>query len=277
MSFFETGVEAGRANPSSLGAGAQAGAQAGTQAGAPASPQAGAHAPSSFSGSAEVSVLREDLPLLSSSASRLSNLPASGAPSQPLPRRTDERGNVVQQSGHTIWCWQTGRKSWYVTSISNYGATEINERPVPYTEAEADNSHAAEEAESGERPQKRLAFPPENGRRDCDVGHETNLPQPPDHPLSLEGAAAAWFEGNLYVVGGRSCNSDEPQHSCEVWFWDPRALQLGWQRAPSLVTGRAYHALVVFRERMYVLGGISVGTLSRRAECKELSSVESYT
>lgn len=69
----------------------------------------------------------------------------------------------------------------------------------------------------------------------------------------VEGVAAAWLDGKLYITGGF-----ENKSFARCFVWDPARPGLGWLGVADMRTARSDHKAVVLGGRMYVIGGQSV-------------------
>lgn len=92
-------------------------------------------------------------------------------------------------------------------------------------------------------------------RSEASMGEEARWQALADLPLGYEETRAAFADGKMYVVGGRTGHG--PEHSCvtTVQSYDPATNT--WSSKAPLPAGRAAVGLVTLDGRLYALGGLT--------------------
>ena len=89
-------------------------------------------------------------------------------------------------------------------------------------------------------------------------------------PISKSGAAAAVMGDEIFLIGGRFVAGPTPNVSASVHVYDPAADT--WQTGPALKQGRTSPCAVVFNDRIYVIGGGTIGAATHLTEVYDDSS-----
>ncbi len=88
-------------------------------------------------------------------------------------------------------------------------------------------------------------------------------------PITLQSAAVAVYNGDIFVAGGRIGAGDTGRATDEVWVLRSGAAE--WTKASPLLGARTAGTAVVVGSRMAVVGGASGGSSTSSLELLDLS------